>query len=245
MLIVTGRSLQADRLIDIYVGEVTPETTPFRVQQVLLGQLSDYFDSALKTDTFVEGKQGRLHFPEDNVSAWKVLLHWAFTRMLPHWFKSTAEGNLDDGTAMLLVDCWVLGDKYQIHAFQDEVMMEMLCWLVYSPGSCDVFKRGVELTSPGSKLRRLMAEGLEELYEDGYESSDLDQFDGMQFLEDYVQAKRRRDDHVSQHLATRFGCNGEVTLEAGPGGTWKEYMVGDKLPSRAWKWIEKWGIWGF
>ncbi|KAK1059348.1 hypothetical protein LTR33_013176, partial [Friedmanniomyces endolithicus] len=61
-------SLPADRLIDIYVGEMTPETKPFRVQQILLETMSDYFKSALQANAFAEGKEARLTFPEDSLN---------------------------------------------------------------------------------------------------------------------------------------------------------------------------------
>ncbi|KAK1823579.1 hypothetical protein LTR12_001990 [Friedmanniomyces endolithicus] len=228
-------SLRTDRMINIYVGKATPEAKPFRVQQVLLEQLSEYFSNALSADTFVEGKKARLNFPEDDVDAWKVLLRWAFTHTVPHWTKKMA-GKIE----MVFVDCWVLGDKYQIRSFQNEVMMEMLYYYTCNSGSFEVLRHGVEQTSSGSKLRRLMAEEVVAGVDVGKQGFDLDQFDGMRFLKDYVQAKQRLSGHEwcsrGYAAATRFGGNCDATINAGPGGTWKEYMVGDKLPHRAWKW---------
>ncbi|TKA75981.1 hypothetical protein B0A55_03258 [Friedmanniomyces simplex] len=231
-------SLQADRLIDVYVGEITPDTKPFRVQQVLLEQLSDYFSSALRADAFVEGERGRLHFPEDDA--------------VPRW--TEIDGAKMD-TEMLLVNCWVLGDKYRIHTFQDEVMLGMLMSFSKKQGgtySCDVLKRGVELTSSGSKLRRLKLRRLmaEEVVNTrsvyGQADFDLDQFDGVRFLSDFAKAKEDHCDYgMGFNTEIRFGLQSEATLEAGTGGTWREYMVGNKLPRRVWKWDKIEGEWKF
>ncbi|KAK4895398.1 hypothetical protein LTR27_006462 [Elasticomyces elasticus] len=102
-----SRSLQADRLIDIYVGKVTPEVKPFRVQQVLLGQLSDYFTKALRANTFREGEQGRVHFPDDDSQIWEVLLNWIINRSVPSYAERKGAG-----AQAMFIHCWILGDKY-------------------------------------------------------------------------------------------------------------------------------------
>ncbi|KAK1062672.1 hypothetical protein LTR74_010128 [Friedmanniomyces endolithicus] len=242
-----AKSLQADRLITIYVGETDGKTKPFRVQQVLLEQLSDYFRSALQTDTFAEGEEGRLHFPEDNLNAWKVLLHWVFTRTVPHWDKDDDGMTIDIELQNLLIDCWVLGDKYHIYNSQNEVMVELLWYYSWHIGEEAVFKRGVELTSSDSKLRRLMAEGIVGIMEADQPYSGLDQYDGMRFLEDYVRAKAQYDEDGDNHGFAQvvFGDESEATLETGPGGRWKDYLVGDTIPNRAWKWDldeREWGL---
>ncbi|KAK0253278.1 hypothetical protein LTR35_005700 [Friedmanniomyces endolithicus] len=243
---VLAESLQADRLIDIYVSEMNSKTKPFRVQQVLLEQLSDYFNSALQANNFVESKEGRLNFPEDDLNAWRVLLHWMFTKTVPHWDKDD-EIAIDEELQNLLIDCWVLGDKYQICAFQNEVMVELLWYYSWHIGEEETFKRGVELTSSASKLRRLMAEGIVEIMEADHPHSGLDQYDGMRFLEDYIRAKEQFDEDGDNHGFAQvvFGDESEGTLEKGPGGRWKDYLVGDTLPSRAWKWDLDEREWGF
>jgi len=67
-------------------------------------------------------------------------------------------------------------------------------------------------------------------------TEDLNQFDGMHFLADFVTARESYDDTGTKGFFDRFGKERKATLEAGPGGTWDEYMVGEKLPCRAWKW---------
>ncbi|KAK0357178.1 hypothetical protein LTR59_003059 [Friedmanniomyces endolithicus] len=238
-------SLPADRLIDIYVGEMTPETKPFRVQQILLETMSDYFKSALQANAFAEGKEARLTFPEDSLNAWKVLMRWAFARTVPRWNDGRDDDGIDSGFELLLIDCWVLGDKYQIPAFQDEVMLELLYYYREETIGFDVVKHGVAVTISGSALRRLLAEEVMTNNMEGGVTEDLNQFDGMHFLADFVTARERYDDTGTKGFFDRFGKERKATLEAGPGGTWDEYMVGEKLPCRAWKWESDQLGWGF
>ncbi|KAK0782581.1 hypothetical protein LTR91_011361 [Friedmanniomyces endolithicus] len=210
-------SLPADRLIDIYVGEMTPETKPFRVQQLLLETMSDYFKSALQANAFAEGKEARLTFSEDSLNAWKVLMRWAFTRTVPRWTDRRDDDGIDCGFELLLIDCWVLGDKYQIPAFQDEVMLELLYYYKEETIGFDVVKHGVAVTSSGSALRRLLAEEVMTNNMQGGVTEDLNQFDGMHFLADFVTARESYDDTGTKGFFDRFGKERKATLEAGPG----------------------------
>ncbi|KAK5702598.1 hypothetical protein LTR97_003543 [Elasticomyces elasticus] len=238
-----ARSLREARLIEIYVGEITTAKKPFLVQEVFLEQLSDYFGKALQAAAFREGQEGRLYFPDDTEDAWEVLLHWVVKRDLP--FKpNMGKGaeTLQQTEQALLINCWVLGDKYQIHAFQNEVMLEMLIFYAAMTGFYSVLATGIELTGSRSRLRRLLAEEMVYLvYEE--ERVELDQLDAVNsngFMGDFLRAKEMYDWKKAPFTAPgRFCDRAEATFEAGMRGTWKEYMVGDHLPYRDWRWHEK------
>ncbi|KAK3113458.1 hypothetical protein LTR53_009231 [Teratosphaeriaceae sp. CCFEE 6253] len=232
-----ARALQSDRLVEIYVGTISDQTKPFRVQQVLLEELSDWFTRALKRDTFIEGEQARLHFPKDDRDVWEVLLHWAIKRTLPNNAELLDEKATQD---FLWPRCWALGDKYNAQAFQNAVMMEMLK-ISHDVGfHRDEIKHAVELTCSGSPLRRLMAEELvwHACHQNGDpEFTGLDDFDGNAFMEDFLRALRTyQDNEIAFSALIRLGGRHEAVVGVGPGGTWREYMVGDHIPRRTWRW---------
>ncbi|SMR60393.1 unnamed protein product [Zymoseptoria tritici ST99CH_1E4] len=140
------------RLIKISIGE---SEEVFHVQQQVLENLSQYFVSALKRDTFVEGKIGALDFPEDEVDVWRVLVHWVITRRLPRSFleKDFLRGAID---LHLAVKCWTTGEKYGIGEFQNTVMLHILRRLDIMQSSTpaqsfdiDVVRVAFELTGDG------------------------------------------------------------------------------------------------
>ncbi|KAK4895399.1 hypothetical protein LTR27_006463 [Elasticomyces elasticus] len=236
-----ARSLQTDRLVDIYVGAITVETKPYRIQQVVLEKLSEYFVVALKRDTFSEGQHGRLHFPDDDMDVWQVLLQWAIQRDVPHW-----EGIDEETRVSLLIRCWVMGDKYGVHDFQNEIMLEALkC--VRGPVEDEEVYLGVKLTAPGSALRCLMAEEMvyKVYVENDVAFTELDKLDGTMFMGDFLIAKQIFDeDKTAFGTRARFGTQAEAHSGTGPGGVWKKFMVGTHIPRRAWRW-ESWGVWTF
>ncbi|KAK5702599.1 hypothetical protein LTR97_003544 [Elasticomyces elasticus] len=235
-------SLQTDRLVDIYVGEITTESRPYRVQQVVLEKLSEYFVVALKRETFSEGPSGRLHFPDDDVDVWQVLLQWAIQRDVPHW-----EGIDEEIRISLLIRCWVTGDKYALHDFQNEIMLEALMCFCGPVEDEDVYL-GVKLTAPGSAFRCLMAEEMVfKVYtEKEVEFTDLNKLDGTMFMGDFLSAKQILDeDNGAFSTRARFGTQAEAHIGTGPGGVWKKFMVGDRVPQRAWRWETGWNAWCF
>ncbi|KAK5696312.1 hypothetical protein LTR17_024321 [Elasticomyces elasticus] len=235
-------SLRTDRLVDIYVGAITAETKPYRVQQVLLEKLSEYFVVALKRDTFSEGQNGRLHFPDDDVDVWQVLLQWAIQRDVPHWESIDGETRIS-----LLIRCWVTGDKYGLHDFQDEIMLEALMCFRGHVEDKDLHL-GVTLTAPGSALRCLVAEEMVfKVYaQKEVTFSELDELDGTMFMGDFLSAKQIFDEDNSAFFTrARFGTQAEAHIGTGPGGVWKKFMVGDRVPQRAWRWETGWNSWCF
>ncbi|KAK3628305.1 hypothetical protein LTR56_018697 [Elasticomyces elasticus] len=237
------RSLQTDRIIHIYVGELLPGTKPFRVQQVLLEQLSDYFSGALRDKAFCEGEEGRLHFPEDDLDVWEVLLHWLFRRSLPQWVDVDSETK-----ESLLIRCWVLADKYQVHDFQNEAMMDIMMHQSQHPACIRNLMHGVKVTAAGSKLRRIMAEELvwQVYIKKDIQFTELDQLDGPSFIGDFLTAKVHFDQNNNVFAGpAKFGAAMLTTPGEGPPGVWKEYMVGGWLPRRAWRWHDAMKYWVF
>ncbi|KAK5688512.1 hypothetical protein LTS10_000490 [Elasticomyces elasticus] len=169
-----ARSLHNDRLVDVYVGDIDDETEPYRVQQVVLEKVAEYFAAALRPDTFSEGQNGRLHFPDDDTDVWQILLQWAIQRVVPCW-----QSIDQDVRHSLLVRCWVTADKYGIQDFQNEIMLEALMSFRISIG-IEALYVGVKLTAPGSALRRLVSEELVyKVYtEESVKFAELNELDG-------------------------------------------------------------------
>ncbi|KAK4962984.1 hypothetical protein LTR10_000611 [Elasticomyces elasticus] len=233
-----------DRLIEVYVGERRSESKPFRVQQVLLEQLSEYFVKALRRDSFSEGEDGRLSFPEDDLDVWEVLLHWAVVRSLPAW--SSTNGKEKEA---LLIRCWVLGDKYQLSPFQNEVMLDLIMYQSTDLAGVENLMLGVKLTRPGSELRRVMAQELVwriQAHGD-VEVSQISELDGTMSTVDFLKAQTEyyEDKDMAFTGQSKFGSTPPSDDVLGPQGIWKEYMVGDFVPQRAWLWNKSIDMWTF
>ncbi|KAK5730783.1 hypothetical protein LTR15_000721 [Elasticomyces elasticus] len=234
-----AESLRSDRLVDIFIGTITADSKPYRVQQVLLESLSDYFTKALRADTFDEGRAGRLQTPDDDGYSWEVLLHWAVHRHM-------VNGH------MLPIDCWIMGDEYQIHAFQNEVMLELLMYYSAITAEYDILEHGIDSTCPRTLVRRLLVEELVEMVY-GTKDVNLDELDnltGVGVVGDILRAKNKHDsNNVAFNACTRFGLEHEGEVGVGPGGTWRdtwrEYMVGNHIPWRPWRWSEDLHGWAF
>lgn len=164
------RKLKSDRVIKIFIGE---ETAPVHIPESLLTHTSDYFIAALRHEV----EYGILRFPEDSLRAWKVLLSWMFDGNIP--VIPCTDTNC---TCFLLVQCWCLGDKYQMPLFQDHVM---LAFVNHWSCGCDAFGQAVreayENTRSGSKLRKFVTEcvvagSIDLEFSVG---GDLDEFDGL------------------------------------------------------------------
>lgn len=174
LLLTHSRStLLSDRLVKIYVGK-QPE--PYLVQEVTLRSISDYFFRALRHEASLSGEKGVLSFPEDNRDAWDVLLYWKFYELLEY-------GHIEhpDSKMKLLVECWVIGDKYDIELFQDDVMWELIKMIETRAPKLDTIKLAFDNTTAASPPRNLMAEELLSFMENEgkVDRSDLDLFDGV------------------------------------------------------------------
>ncbi|KAI7134046.1 hypothetical protein KC343_g15997 [Hortaea werneckii] len=122
---------------------------PFLISQRRLGSASKYFRKALRQDSFQEGRTGQIDFPEDDYNAWAVLAFW----MMNTFNIARKEFKPD-----LLIKCWVLGDKYEISEFQDQITLELLFYFERHYATEDIIKLCSELSPTGSVLKRLIAE---------------------------------------------------------------------------------------
>ncbi|KAI6801152.1 hypothetical protein KC361_g1955 [Hortaea werneckii] len=143
-----ANSLESDRLVGIKVGS-NQNKKPFLVSQRRLESASKYFRRALRQDSFKEGLNGQIDFPKDDYDAWTVLVFWMM---------NTFNIAKEEITPDLLIKCWVLGDKYEIPEFQDQIMLELLFIFVQDYATEDIIKLGSELSPTGSVLKRLVAE---------------------------------------------------------------------------------------
>lgn len=148
------RSSKCDRLIKIYVGSAN-DTRPFLIQQTTLRATSDYFTKALKHEENMgkDDERGKLKFEDDNYEAWNILIFFMLQKELPGCVLKP-----DVNNQMLLVNCWIIGDKYMIPAFQDIVMIELLVHLHGRGIDLAVAERAVHASAPESVLRRLVIE---------------------------------------------------------------------------------------
>ncbi|KAI7234368.1 hypothetical protein KC330_g4857 [Hortaea werneckii] len=203
-----AEALASDRFIKIYVGE----GQPFLVQQLLLESLTDYFVRALKRDTFSEGIHGELRIEGDDRRTWQALLHWLFKGVLP----SQVEDDPD-----LLIDLWIVGDKYGVEALQNDAMYALLLHINTKQDdkalSLVTIKRGIDGTAPGTVMRRLLAEEtIRAMY--GKEPASYEDFvtwNAVGFVSDVLRAK---DSYGAQgyQILSRFLKKSAL---------WKEFML--------------------
>jgi len=204
-------SLRSDRLVKVYVGD---STEPFLIQQTLLKNTSDYFTRALCSDSFDEGALGVLRFREDNIKTWQILLYWIFNRDLPEEVTKPSPGSI--------MDCWILGDNYDVPSFQDDAMFTLIQLINDSEylGTENV-RSGIERTTQRSALRRLLVEELVlgVYYHRDVGIEELDEWEGAGFLSDFVKAKDWYNVN-NDELISRFETNGVGNVR------WKVFMVG-------------------
>ncbi|RMY65141.1 hypothetical protein D0863_09309 [Hortaea werneckii] len=143
-----ANSLKADRLVRIKVGS-NKDDEPMLISQRRLESVSEYFRKALRQDSFKEGRTGQIDFPEDDYDAWIALVFWMM---------KTFDIAKEELTPELLIKSWVLGDKYEIPEFQDQIMLELLLTFEEDYALEDIIRLGSELSPTGSVLKRLIAE---------------------------------------------------------------------------------------
>lgn len=122
------------------------------------------------------------------------------------------------GDIILIMRCWVLGDKYAIVDFQDEDMMILLYESQHNGLGWDVIKEGVIHSRPGSPIRRLLAyEAVIQVYEDGVDAEALIDVDGAGFMSEFVTA----------HQA--FEKNNQHQLWFDEAEQWRDFMAGKSV----------------
>ncbi|KAI6863813.1 hypothetical protein KC343_g4361 [Hortaea werneckii] len=204
-----AEALTTDRVIKVYVGE----GKPFLVQQLLLESLSTYFARALKRDTFSEGIHGELRIEGDDRRTWQALLHWLFKGMLP------AKVQEDP---VRLIDLWIVGDKYGVEILQNDAMYTLLKYVDIGRGGTFLpivtIKDGLDRTSPGTVMRKLLAQEIYHAVHSGglVRHEDLATWDTVGLASDLLKASDDRDKY-GQFFLDRF--DEEDML-------WKDFMLG-------------------
>ncbi|KAI7131425.1 hypothetical protein KC343_g15973 [Hortaea werneckii] len=221
-----ANSLKSDRLIRIKIG-TNENDEPFLISQRTLGSASKYFRKALRQDSFQEGRTGQIDFPEDDYDAWAVLAFWMMNAF------NIARKELKPD---LLIKCWVLGDKYEIPEFQDQIMLELLFMVQYSYIG-DIIRLGSELSPAGSVLKRLIGdEAAVALKNNNVDFESLEAaFNGNGMLRDFLLARdnceadfdfyiRRFDSLAAAELYSRDEIGNRVYQEwRSP--SWQNYMI--------------------
>lgn len=118
--------------------------------------LEEFFWANFTVD---DGGHHFLDLPDDDVEAWKIPLYAQFARSLPHMF-CTASHFDDEAPAhiALLMQCWLLGDKYGAVQFQDLIMTELIEWDGMHLLHPEAIAIGALHAIPGSPLYELMVE---------------------------------------------------------------------------------------
>lgn len=158
--LILRRALKSES-IKIYIGERTPESTPHVVPKTVLCNKFRYFEKALSPN-FKEGQNGILHFPDDNEDAWNLLLYYLFHDRVPR-----VKDVFIAGTMYLpLAHAYVLGDKYGLTTFQNEVVRAFMVALAYSWMEPDVIIEILGFVPVKSPLRQLVLEEIVRLVVD-------------------------------------------------------------------------------
>ncbi|KAK5165100.1 uncharacterized protein LTR77_009197 [Saxophila tyrrhenica] len=147
MAFVAG--LRVDRIIDVYIGK---NTDACQIPESTLINTSPVFVKALQHQHLGGDPPDTLRFPDDNAGSWIMLLWWKAKGNVP-----TPRCNFRTET---FVQAWIMGDKYDIKDFQDDLMLEIIVHLETNVLDLRTAKLAFENTVPGSPLRTLMAEEL-------------------------------------------------------------------------------------
>lgn len=221
-----SRGVRNDCLVKIIVGEGDQQQT-FHLQHTLFVKTSAVFAATSRNETLGGGEAGVYRFPQDSVGAWEILIYWMIKATLPE--SKFEEQHEEEEAQLLLVQCWVLGDKYNIAAFQDVIMLELL--FLISGISMDPMSAAFATnnTPPGSKLRHLVAN---EIVFTVY--SDYGRAIGA--YDEALAATGFASEAMSGLDKYRDGTNGinvdYVGEKNGAGRTqeWRKYMVNERPP---------------
>lgn len=105
---------------------------------------------------------GVLRFPADGSRGWKILLFWIIQKTLPS--KEEFPGYVDGPEYIedILVESWILADKYLMPKLQNAIMKMLLEELDWATICFDVAVKAIREHTTSSVLGRLMCESLVE-----------------------------------------------------------------------------------
>lgn len=206
----------------------------FHVQETLLRMTSKVFSAALKHENLGDGEKGRLEFPEDPVDAWEALLFWIFTKSLPEDLINTTQVRDEETSQLLLVQCWILGDKYEIVDFQDHIMIELLDLSTDKFISLQAAEEAFKKTLTGSKLR-LFVSRLIVVAVYGCEEQKLEDFDTLEGVPGYT-TQMMSTLQKWHHGAWRSHTSLMATEDGRKSAEWRDYLVGEG-PKQHWLFV--------
>ncbi|PPJ56520.1 hypothetical protein CBER1_03892 [Cercospora berteroae] len=103
---------RSDKLIALKIGN-NPETSfSVQIQQKVLEVASTWFRNALQEDK--GGQTKVITLTEDDPKTWKIALYWIVHQ------------KISENDFFRNVECWLIGHKYGMARFQDEIMMQLL-----------------------------------------------------------------------------------------------------------------------
>lgn len=154
-----------------------------------------------------------------------MLLYWIITKTLPEEHVHFSPERDEAVSQPMIVQCWVLGDKYDVVAFQDLIMVELL-YVSNGPSikvraACEAF----ENSRTGSKLRLLVSRLIvAEVY--WYESRYLEGFKELESVAGYFAeiTNALHDMHMQEWAPITMMQNVRKSLAKGGFG---EYLVGE------------------
>ena len=132
------------------VGAESKQKTWYLPKSVLT-HCSPFFDAALNGN-YVEARSKAVDLPEDDPIAFEMWATWLSSGKCKDSFEYSSYEKA-------YVRAWILADKLACPAFKDHVMSQFLEWFD-DDGDLwlDMIKLVYEVSSPGSKLRRLFVD---------------------------------------------------------------------------------------
>lgn len=161
------------------------------------------------------------------MGAWEILIYWMIKATLPE--SNFEEEDKKEASQLLLVQCWALGDKYNLAAFQDVIMLELL-FLVSGISMTPVSAAfATNNTPPGSKLRCLVANEIVHTVYMGYVRA-------IEAYDEALAATGFASEAMNMLDQYRNGDTGvDVSYVAEKDGSartqeWRKYMVNERPP---------------
>ncbi|EME40827.1 hypothetical protein DOTSEDRAFT_37577 [Dothistroma septosporum NZE10] len=159
---------------------------------------------------------------EGDKDAFEILLFWLTKRCVPsHDIDRHGEGDDHQEIFTILINCWLIGASYQIRAFQDAVMLELLKLLGPFSVSLITLRHAPKQSRPGSSLRAVMLEELTwSIARDRFDHKDLAVLDDTpSLLSEYIPTPRRHSGHGEEDWGERV-----------ENGKWKKFLFGHGPP---------------
>ena len=151
--LIKARNLY-DEIVELLVG---PQGERFTIHKQLLCNKSPYFEAAFK-GKFKEAKKKQMKLPEDDVTAFKQFQHWLYAGTpLPN--ADITECTSINHEWKVLVQLYILGDKYQIPTLQNAATHGIIeSQHTRRQTSVASYILAYEQTTPKSQLRKLLVD---------------------------------------------------------------------------------------